>query len=505
MRRFHFSLGAAKVAEWVSGRAGFFGPKLQWFLSKGYTPHLFQLAFHTLSFEDGHLRRFRMLVAGRRGGKTLSVAWEVLFYVLHPLEFHWDANRSVSEEPLHVWVLVPNYRSSGRAAMRTIQKVLTDCEMVAGTDYRWNRGENWIEFANGGFLEFKTAEQADQLVGAGIDILWIDEAATIPNQKAYDFASPALDDKLGIVMCSSTPRGKNWWFDLFWGPDGQDDDEVGTVEYRSIDNPYFPKKAWEYRRRTYHPLLFKQEYEAAFDSMAGKALHGDWLHYFEWEELPLRSEEAGTHRNTVLNISNLDLDFYIGVDTSTGAAADRFAAVVIGVAKDRSRAFIMEVFAAKIPFPDQIDEIQRLFLKWRPYFIGIEANGYQVVLAQQAMRLPGLPPIVPVMSKGKKEERILSMAPIFKIGRVSIREDQRDFIDEWLDYDPELRFPKDDVLDAAEIALGTAGVLLPGMPDAPDEWGRPAGDVEELAKRDRAQSMQSRDQQFGFDENVGEW
>jgi hypothetical protein len=69
------------------------------------------------------------------------------------------------------------------------------------------------------------------------------------------------------------------------------------------------------------------------------------------------------------------------------------------------------------PFPEQLDKIQEWHLQWRPEQIGIESNAFQRALAQQAMRLEGFPGIVPVFSKGKKEERILSMAPLFKIGR----------------------------------------------------------------------------------------
>ena len=84
---------------------------------------------------------------------------------------------------------------------------------------------------------------------------------------------------------------------------------------------------------------------------------------------------------------------------------------------------------------------------------------------QQANRLEGFPGVVPVFSKGKKEDRILAMAPLFKIGKVRISRKQGEFIDQWVSFDPEAKNQKDDLLDAVEIALGVANVLLPGMPD----------------------------------------
>jgi hypothetical protein len=57
------------------------------------------------------------------------------------------------------------------------------------------------------------------------------------------------------------------------------------------------------------------------------------------------------------------------------------------------------------------------------------------------------------------------MSPMFRIGKARVRADQRDFIDEWLNYDSTLKNPKDDCLDAVEIAIRTAGALMPEMPD----------------------------------------
>jgi hypothetical protein len=71
--------------------------------------------------------------------------------------------------------------------------------------------------------------------------------------------------------------------------------------------------------------------------------------------------------------------------------------------------------------------------------------------------------VVPIIRKGKKFERILSMAPLFKLGRVKILKEQVDFINEWVDYASDVRNPKDDCLDSMEITLSLAGVLLPHM------------------------------------------
>jgi hypothetical protein len=74
-----------------------------------------------------------------------------------------------------------------------------------------------------------------------------------------------------------------------------------------------------------------------------------------------------------------------------------------------------------------------------------------------------MPPVVPMFAKGKKWERILAMSPLFRIGKIKIKKDHADFIQEWVDYDSAQQKPKDDCLDSMEIALRTAGALLDAM------------------------------------------
>jgi phage terminase large subunit-like protein len=141
---------------------------------------------------------------------------------------------------------------------------------------------------------------------------------------------------------------------------------------------------------------------------------------------------------------------------------------VIGVSRTNDQVFLLDYYLGHIAFPDQIDKISEWFYRWKPEIIGVESNAFQRAIVQQASRLPGFPGIIPVFSKGKKEERILSMAPLFKIGKVRINKRQGDFIDQWVSFDPDKKNQRDDLLDAVEIALGVAGVLLPGMPDVAD-------------------------------------
>jgi predicted phage terminase large subunit-like protein len=447
-------------------------------MRNGYTPHYWQTIFHSGWKGDDPERglcRYRHLVAGRRGGKTMSAAWELAFYVLHPEEFHWDAHRERSTRPLTVWVVTKDF-PTGLPALVWFREVLNMAGLTHGVEYKENRGNHWFEFANGSFVHFRSAEDPESLRGAGLDIMWYDEAAFIPSKRPWEVSRPALSDKLGLFWSTTTPDGKNWLYKEFWKPEAIESPDQLRVEYRSIDNPAFPREEWEELLVTYHPMLFRQEYMASFDSMAGKELHGDWLKYYTVDELPRKSPEEGRA---------IDLDVYIGMDPAVSLAdeADRCAIAVIGVTKDKTQAYLLDMFADRIPFPEQIEKIEELAVSWKPMFIAVESVAYQLAFSQQALRIPGFLPIVPMLATGKKHIRILSMAPLFRTGRIKIQKTHYDFINEWIDYDSTRSNPDDDCLDAVEIALRMAGAILPGDFTAPDTEVHPAGSMDELARR----------------------
>jgi predicted phage terminase large subunit-like protein len=492
--RYHYSqppLEGAALAGLVAPHV----KKLRWFLENGYTPHYYQLLFHVLADPTtSHLCRFRQLVAGRRGGKTKSAAEEVNYYIENPADYWMDFHGLVRDEPIHAWVLSKD-NVVGRAALIMFRSVLR--RTGAKDRYQENRAEKYFDHSNGGLLEFKTAKDPESLRGMGLHILWLDEAAFIPTARAYEVASPGLDDNEGVVIGTTTPAGKNWYYTEFFGEAGGDlrrAPEMGSVEYRSIDNEHFKERVWQYRKRTVHPLLFKQEYEASFDSMVGKELPGLWLTEHFYERADLEDEDGKALR----------LRRYLGVDpaVSLNDDADHFAMMLGGV-DDLGRCYLLKELKTRLPFAEQIDVVAQWHERYRPHLIGVESVAYQAVLAQQLQRLPSMPPVIPMLAVGKKAERILSMSPLFKIGRVRCSKDMHHFIDEWLNYNSTMSNPDDDLLDATEMMLRTAGALLP--PADRTRWDddtEPASDINVLVERSR-RMVPNRDE---YDEILGaEW
>jgi phage terminase large subunit-like protein len=471
--------------------------KFHWMGSHGYQPHPYQGLFHSMA-RTGKIMRFRHLVAGRRGGKTLSAAWEVAYYCTHPEAFWMDTQGIVSSEKLWVWCITKTFRA-GRPALLTFLEVLRKAGLEKDRDFTFNKTDRIVEFPNGTVVEFRSAENEDDLRGPGLHILWMDEAAFIPSESPYLIVSPALAQTKGMLITTTTPNSKNWYHDMWWGEEDQDPD-VGSVEYWSIDSPYFPVEEWKRYQRYYHPLMFEQEFKASFDAMVGLDLRGDWLTYHTLEEL----EEEGYYNPKTRKYRKLSLYMAVDPAISVSERADHFAMALIGVA-DTGRVFLLETFKSKIDFADQLQMIHQWHMRYRPTLIGIESVAYQKVLSQQAARLSGLPPIVPMLQAGAKNDRIMGMSPIFKIGKISVLKTHRDFQHEWINFIYKNRDNEDDVLDAVEMALRTAGSLhaqeditwneQERTPEEQD-WGRiGAPDHEEMF----ASTPQPLDDEFGDD------
>lgn len=90
----------------------------------------------------------------------------------------------------------------------------------------------------------------------------------------------------------------------------------------------------------------------------------------------------------------------------------------------------------------------------------------------------------------------MAMSPLFKIAKVLVSPKHKDFINEWINYDSKLTRPSDDCLDSMEIALRTAGALLPVIVDEP---ATPDNSLTGLDEKWRA-SLGKRDV---YDEHMG--
>lgn len=200
------------------------------------------------SFIDSDAR-FRVLNWGRRTGKNETAVIDCIKYALE----NPDAT---------VWWVAPSYQQADDYGFERMVAKLPDA-LVRGEPTLSNPKE--IELINGTIISFKSADKPENLKGAGVDYVVIDEAASIPDRIWYEYLRPTLSDTLGEAVVISTPKGKDWFHELYHRAD--DDPEVWASHATSYANPYVEDD--EIDNVQVPERIFKQEYLAEFVDDAG--------------------------------------------------------------------------------------------------------------------------------------------------------------------------------------------------------------------------------------------
>jgi len=218
---------------------------------KLYKPHEGQKAFH--QSPDVHKRtRFRIAVCGRRFGKTMACANEIIEHALR-------INNSVN------WWIAPTYQQS-MIAYRLIENALIQTGLIVDN----LKSEKRILLLNGSSIMFKSADNFNALRGEGVNFLVIDEAATIQREAWEQALRPTLSDKNGKALIVGTPKGRNWFFELYARGNDPEQTDYKSFSFPTWTNPLIPESEIEEVRRSLPSDVFRQEYEAAFlDDSAG--------------------------------------------------------------------------------------------------------------------------------------------------------------------------------------------------------------------------------------------
>jgi len=207
-----------------------------------YVPHSAQAEIHT-----ARSSRFRTVCTGRRFGKTLCLAAELL-------------DRGGCEAAGDYGWIAPTYNVAERG-IDAFRQIATGFIRVVG------RMPTRIEFeGQHGLVRvwFLSADNADNIRGYGFQGLVIDEAAMIPIDVWQYVLRPTISQTLGWAVFVSTPKGRNWFFDMHTRGLDPNEKDYASLTFPSSASPYFPASEYEDAKRTLPSDVFRQEYEAAF-------------------------------------------------------------------------------------------------------------------------------------------------------------------------------------------------------------------------------------------------
>lgn len=247
------------------------------FAEQGYKPHAIQKKVHAARF--GPLKaRFRTTDAGRRTGKSNLGGHELALEAMRmPVRLKTE-ELSRTGRRAEFWIVGPEYSDAEkefRVAYDTLKRLGAEFDQP-GTYYSPAGGQLSISMFDGAFqIHTKSSKLPTTLVGEALEGVILAEAAKIKPQVWPKYIRPMLADYKGWAQFTSTPEGKNWFYEM-WKL-GQDPSQT---EYWSIKAPSWSNNILFPEGRNDPEILslergmstekFKQEIGAEFTEFVGR-------------------------------------------------------------------------------------------------------------------------------------------------------------------------------------------------------------------------------------------
>tara|TARA_A100001388_G_C28724910_1_gene478409 strand:+ start:57 stop:1274 length:1218 start_codon:yes stop_codon:yes gene_type:complete len=238
--------------------------------------------------------RFRVLITGRRFGKTYLAINEIAKYSSQP-------NKKV-------WYVAPTYRQAKAICWNVLKE-----KMLA---HRWvktiNHSDLTITLRNNSTITLRGSDNESALRGVGLDKLIIDEFSDVNKTAWYEVLRPTLSDTNGHALFCGSPRGfGNWSYDLF--KMGETNNEWESFKYTTLEGQQVSKEEIEQAKQDLDLRTFQQEYEATFVNYSG-------MIYYNFSR----------EKNIIETYKDNELFYHIGLDFNV----DPMCAVVTTISKN---------------------------------------------------------------------------------------------------------------------------------------------------------------------------
>jgi hypothetical protein len=216
--------------------------------------------------------RFFQAVFGRQSGKS---------FFCKVTAIDWAVNRK--KRVMWVAPTIPTARAHWNDLVAIIESSGLKVK-------RLSQSTKEVHFYGGGSISIRSAVQPNNLRGATVDLLILDEAAFFQDGE-YVWQSvclPMITASKGKVLFASTPNGRNWFYDIFSQGCDPKNEYYKSWHMPSTMAPYQDKKLLEHLRKTMSSKKWREEFMAEFLADAGGVFSGvEEAATAEWLDGPL--------------------------------------------------------------------------------------------------------------------------------------------------------------------------------------------------------------------------
>ena len=194
--------------------------------------------------------RFRVLVTGRRFGKTFLAINELAKFASKPNQ--------------RVWYVAPTYRQAKAICWNVLKEKMIYHKWVKNI----NHSDLTITLKNNSTITLRGSDNEQSLRGVGLNFLCIDEFADVNQDAWFEVLRPTLSDTKGHALFCGSPRGfGNWSYELF--KQGETNKEWASFKYTTIEGGNVDEDEVEQAKQDLDIRTFQQEYEATFVNYSG--------------------------------------------------------------------------------------------------------------------------------------------------------------------------------------------------------------------------------------------
>lgn len=372
--------------------------------------------------------RFKVIVAGRRCGKTRYSVVETIIKALQ-----------CPDKTAGVLYVAPTLSMA-----RTLVWDLL-CDLGRPVIAKVNISSSEIIMANGVKVYVRGADNPDSLRGMKLYHATLDEFKDFKNNVWSMIVRPALADMKGTATIIGTPEaGPSEFRDMY--DRGQDETypDWFSKHLTTLDNELIDPKEIEEARRSMSTAAFNQEFMASFQSMEGAIFKEEWLKYGD-----------SPPKNGSVFIAVDPAGFEDVADQNDKKHLDNTAIAVVTV-DDEGRWFINKVEYGRWNARETAVRILMNIRTHRPLSVGIEKGSLQRALMPyltDQMRKHGVyAHIEPIPISGNKIDRITyALQGLFEHGRITLNSREK-----WDRFKVEyMAFPSkrahDDLIDACSL------------------------------------------------------
>ena len=196
-------------------------------------------------------KRFRVLVSGRRFGKTYLCITEMMKYA--------------TKVKQNIWYVAPTFKMAREIVWNKLKEMLSNFKWIDTI----NESNLSIKVKKtGSIISLKGCENYDSLRGVGIDFLILDEFADIDEKAWTEVLRAAVADTEGDVLMCGSPKGfGNWSYRMYLK--GKQDAEWDSFQFTTLQGGMVSKEEIEQAKQDIDIRTFRQEFEGTFENYAG--------------------------------------------------------------------------------------------------------------------------------------------------------------------------------------------------------------------------------------------